>query len=637
MAEKIAITLPDGAVRNVEKNSSLESIVAGIGPGLLKSAVAALINGSAMDLSTKVENDVSLRILTSSDPESLEILRHTTAHVMAQAVKRLYPKAKLAIGPSIEDGFYYDFDLDNPLSAEDLKKIEKEMSRIVKEDIPLQRCDLPRKEALEEMDKREEIYKTEIIGDEEGDRFSFYSQGEFLDLCRGPHLPSTGKLGAFKLLSVAGAYWRGDSSRQMLQRIYGTAFFKKKELEEHLKYLEEAKKRDHRKLGRDLDLFSFHPEAPASPFFHPKGAIVYNLLVDHVRGLYDRYGFQEVITPQILTVDLWHRSGHFENYQENMFFTSIDNREYAVKPMNCPTHVLIYRTRTRSYRDLPIRYADFGRLHRYELSGVTAGLTRVRTFSQDDAHIFCAPEQIEEEVRSQITMFLETYETFGFEKTSIYLSTRPEKSIGSDEIWKLSEEALKKVLEESGHDFMVDPGAGVFYGPKIDFKVSDAMKREWQLGTIQLDFSMPERFSLEYVSSEGDRRQPVIVHRAMLGSLERFLGVYIEHCGGALPFWLAPVQFRVLSVTDNQINYCSDILSDLRARGFRGDGDFRNEKIGYKIREGTLEKVPYMLIIGNREIQNSNVSLRDRKEGDIGSLTVDDFAGMMVKRFKEKD
>jgi len=448
-------------------------------------------------------------------------------------------------------------------------------------------------------------------------------------------LPSTGALGVFKLLKMAGASWRGDSDRKMLQRIYGTAFFNKKELKSHLALLEEARKRDHRKLGRDLDLFSFHPDAPASPFFHPKGAKVYNLLVDFVRTRYDQYGFEEVITPQILGVDLWHRSGHYENYQENMFFTSIDDREYAVKPMNCPGHVLIYATDVRSYRDLPLRYGDFGRLHRYELSGVTAGLTRVRTFSQDDGHIFCAPEQIEEEVRSQIRMFFETYKVFGFEKADIYLSTRPEKSIGSDEIWNLAEGALTKVLTEQGSDFRVDPGAGVFYGPKIDFKVRDAMKREWQLGTIQLDFSMPERFDLEYVTKNGDRQRPVMIHRAMLGSIERFLGVFIEHCGGAFPAWLAPSQFRILSVTDAQNEYCGKVLAELRKRGLRGEANLRNEKIGYKIRQATLEKIPFMLIIGDREIQNSDVSVRDRTEGDRGSMALDEFVAMIAERVKE--
>ncbi len=636
MSEKIKITLPDQTVIEADRGSTVESVVASIGPGLLKAAVAARLDSDLVDLSCKIDGDTTLQVLTNKDPDSLEILRHTVSHVMAQAVKRLYPAVKLAIGPAIDDGFYYDFDLDDPLSDKDLEKIEGEMRKIEGEDLEVSRVEIVRHKALEKVNGLGETYKTELIGDREGESFSFYAQGEFIDLCRGPHMARTGKLGAFKLLKVAGAYWRGDSNRKMLQRIYGTAFFGKKELKQHLALLDEAKKRDHRKLGKELDLFSFHPDAPASPFFHPKGAKVYNLLIDHVRSLYEQYGFDEVITPQIMGVDLWHRSGHYENYQENMFFTSIDNRDFAVKPMNCPGHVLIYKTGVRSYRDLPLRYADFGRLHRYELSGVTAGLTRVRTFAQDDAHIFCTPEQIEAEIRSQIKMFLDTYSRFGFEGSKIYLSTRPEKSIGSDEIWEISEGALKTVLVESGNEFMIDPGAGVFYGPKIDFKVQDAMKREWQLGTIQLDFSMPERFDLEYITAEGDRPRPVMIHRAMLGSIERFLGVLIEHCGGAFPLWLAPLQFRAINVTDRQRDYCEKIVAALRGMGLRGDADLRNEKIGFKIRQATLEKIPFMLIIGDLEFEKETVSVRDRTEGDCGAMALNDFAAMLHERIKER-
>ncbi len=636
MGEKISIKLPDGSVIEAEKGAAVGSVVEGIGAGLRRQAVMAFLDEEPVDLSTPVEKDASLRVVTTRDEEALGVLRHTVSHVMAQAVKRLYPGASLAIGPAIEDGFYYDFDIDVTLSDADLEKIEAEMARIVKEDLPIARVMLSRDEALQAMEERKESYKSEIMEELEDTTFSFYRQGEFLDLCRGPHLESTGKVPAFKLLKVAGAYWRGDSTRQMLQRIYGTAFFAKKELKQHLALLEEAKKRDHRKLGRELDLFSFHPEAPANAFFHPKGAFIYNALVDYVRSVYGPYGFSEVITPQILTVDLWHRSGHYGNYQENMFFTSIDNREYAVKPMNCPTHVMIYKTKVRSYRDLPIRYADFGRLHRYELSGVTSGLTRVRSFSQDDGHIFCAPEQIEQEIRSQIRMFLETYKVFGFEECTIYVSTRPEKSIGSDEIWELSEGALRTVLDDQGHPFKIDPGGGVFYGPKIDFKVKDAMKREWQLGTIQLDFSMPERFDLEYVTTEGERQRPVMIHRAMLGSIERFMGVYIEHCAGALPPWLAPVQVKLLSVTDAHHDYLKNRLDELLKRGVRAAADLRSEKIGFKIREATLEKVPYMIIIGDREISNSTVSVRERKEGDLGPTSLDDFVSLLENRITSR-
>ncbi|MBU0754629.1 MAG: threonine--tRNA ligase, partial [Planctomycetes bacterium] len=479
-------------------------------------------------------------------------------------------------------------------------------------------------------------YKAEMLEEMADATVSFYTQGEFTDLCRGPHLPFTGRIPAFKLLSLAGAYWRGDSDRKMLQRIYGTAFFSKKALNEHLQLLEEARKRDHRKIGKTLDLFSFHPEAPASPFFHPKGAWLYNRLVEQIRELYKEYGYQEVITPQILTEELWHRSGHYENYKENMFFTNIDERGYAVKPMNCPTHVLIFGTKIRSYKDLPIRYADFGRLHRYELSGVTAGLTRVRTFSQDDGHIFCMESQIEPEVHSLIDMYLKTYRLFGFEDCHIYLSTKPEKYIGSDEIWEYSENALKTVLEKSGHPFKIDPGEGVFYGPKIDFKVLDAMKREWQLGTIQLDFSMPNRFDLEYTASSGERLRPVMIHRAMLGSLERFLGLYIEHTAGNFPLWLSPVQVRIIAVNYSHIDYCEDLKSKLTARGFRVESDFRNETIGLKIREATLEKVSFMIIIGDREIQNSSLSVRDRREGDLGGMSLNDLLSLLEKRVAER-
>jgi len=636
MTDTIRVTLPDGAVLEMERGSTVAAVADKISPSLRKKAIAAEVEGTLVDLDHELDGDECVRILTASDPQALQILRHSTAHVMAQAVKRLFPEVKLAIGPAIEDGFYYDFDLEHPLSDKDLRSIQSEMDKIAKQRLPFQRKQIARHEALENMEAVGEVYKTEILNETEGDTFSFYTQGEFTDMCRGPHLPCTGDLKAYRLLNVAGAYWRGDSNRKMLQRIYGTTFFKKQDLQEHLALLEEAKKRDHRKIGKELDLFSFHPEAPASPFFHPKGTLVYNLLVGYVRELYERFGFQEVITPQILSVDLWHRSGHYENYQENMFFTSIDDRDFAVKPMNCPGHVLIYKTQVRSYRDLPIRFADFGRLHRYELSGVTAGLTRVRTFSQDDAHIFCTPEQIEAEVRSQIRMFLETYRVFGFDRTKIYLSTRPEKSIGSDEIWELSERALTQVLTESDNEFEIDPGAGVFYGPKIDFKVQDAMKREWQLGTIQLDFSMPSRFELNYVSAEGARQPPVMIHRAMLGSIERFLGVFIEHCAGAFPLWMAPLQFRVINVTDSQGDYCKQVLATLKKGGWRGDADLRNEKIGYKIRQATLEKIPYMLIIGDRELAETNISVRDRLEGDRGSMSLDRFVTLMAEQVRAR-
>lgn len=636
MDDSIKISLPDGSVKDLPRGSSVADVAGAIGPGLKKAALAGKVDDRLVGLDFAIENDASLEIITSSSPEALEMLRHTTAHVMAQAVLRLYPGARLAIGPAIRDGYYYDFDLDKTLSDDDLKAIEKTMKAIIKEKLPIKRSEKLRTEAAQDARADGDLYKEELLKDMEDDTVSFYTQGEFTDLCRGPHLPDTGRIPAVKLLHTAGAYWRGDSSRKMLQRIYGTSFFSKKELNEHLQLLAEAKKRDHRKLGKELDLFSFHPEAPASPFFHPKGAFIYNRIVDYIRSLYDVYGYDEIITPQILTTELWHRSGHYENYQENMFFTQFDEREFAVKPMNCPTHVMVYGTKLRSYRDLPIRYADFGRLHRYELSGATAGLTRVRTFAQDDGHIFCMQEQIEDEVNSLIDMYLKTYKVFGFQDCKIYLSTKPEKYIGSDEIWEYSENALQAVLEKSGHPFQIDPGEGVFYGPKIDFKVYDAMKREWQLGTIQLDFSMPDRFDLEYAAQDGERKRPVMIHRAMLGSIERFMGVFIEHIAGEFPLWLAPVQARIIAVNDSHSEYCNDIMQKMREKGFRVELDDRNETIGHKIREATLEKILFMIIIGDREIQNSNISVRDRNKGDLGSMDLDEFCTILENRIQEK-
>ncbi len=636
MFKMIKAILPDGSSIPVERGSTVEDVAAAIGPRLKKAAVAGKVDGTPVDLKFCLDKDAKVEILTSASEEALEILRHSTAHLMAQAVTRIFPKAKLAIGPPIENGFYYDFDLEKAISHEDLRAIEKQMDAIVLENLPIERIELSRNDAIRMAQESGEIYKLELLQEIEDESVTFYKQGDFEDLCRGPHLPSTGCKRAYKLLKTAGAYWRGDSSRKMLQRIYGTAFFSRKELDEHLEKLEEAEKRDHRKIGKELDLFSFHDEAPASAFFHPKGAFIYWKVVELIRGLYERYGYQEVITPQIMSVDLWHRSGHYDNYKENMFFTNMDEREYAVKPMNCPGDVLIYASRIRSYRDLPIRYADFGRLHRYELSGVTTGLTRVRTFVQDDGHVFCTKDQIDEEVNSLIDMYLSTYALFGFEDCMIYLSTRPEKSIGSDEIWNLSESALESVLDKSGKKYRIDEGAGVFYGPKIDFKVHDAMGREWQLGTIQLDFSMPERFDLHYTDRSGELLRPVMIHRAMVGSLERFLGVYIEHTGGAFPVWIAPVQVRVISVNDSHVEYCEEVAAKLRSGGFRVEPDNRNEKIGYKIREATLEKIPFMIIIGDREIEKSNVSVRERREGELGNMGIDEFSAILDRKVDER-
>jgi len=615
----IKLTLPDGSIREVAPGTTSLQVAEGIGSRLARDAVVARVDGELIDLSRPIDADSSLEILTKKNAESLEVLRHSTAHATAQAVQELFPGTKIAQGPVIEDGFYYDFDREEPFSDKDLEAIEKRVAEIVKRDLPVQRLDMPRDEAIAYFEKEEEPYKVHFARTKGGESVSVYRQGEWDDFCRGPHLPSTGRLGAFKLLSVAGAYWLGDERNKMLQRIYGTAFFARKELNEHLRLLEEARKRDHRKLGRELDLFSFHAEAPASPFFHPRGATVYNVLVDHVRELYRRYGYSEVITPQIFDASLWHQSGHYEHYRDNMYFTEVDGRQYAVKPMNCPSHCLLYSEGRHSYRQLPIRIADFGRLHRYELSGVTSGLTRVRSFAQDDAHIFCTEKQIPIEVASVTRMILECYGLFDFE-VKIVLSTRPEDRAGDDSLWDRAEEALRSALEEQGYDFSVADGEGAFYGPKIDFIVKDALKREHQLGTIQLDYVLPGRFDLTYIDADDNARQPVMIHRAMLGSLERFFGILVEHTAGAFPFWLAPEQVRVLSITERTGDYAEKVTSMLAENGLRAEADLRNEKIGAKIREAQLAKVPIMLVVGDREAADGAVAVRLRVEGDQGAM-----------------
>ena len=615
----IKVTLPDGTIKEVAAGTTPLQVAEGIGSRLARDAIVARVDGELIDLTRPIAADSSLEILTKKNPEALEVLRHSTAHATAQAVQELFPGTKIAQGPVIEDGFYYDFDRAEPFSEKDLEEIEKRIAEIVKRDLPVQRLDLPRDEAIAYFEKEEEPYKIHFARTKGGESVSVYRQGEWDDFCRGPHLPSTGRLGAFKLLSVAGAYWLGDERNKMLQRIYGTAFFTRKELDEHLRLLEEARKRDHRKLGRELDLFSFHAEAPASPFFHPRGATVYNGLVDHVRSLYRDYGYSEVITPQIFDASLWHKSGHYEHYRDNMYFTEVDGRQYAVKPMNCPSHCLLYSEGRHSYRELPIRIADFGRLHRYELSGVTAGLTRVRSFAQDDAHIFCTEEQIPSEVDSVARMILECYGLFGFE-AKIVLSTRPEDRAGDDRMWDRAEEALRGALVDHGYVFTVAEGEGAFYGPKVDFIAKDALKREHQLGTIQLDYVLPGRFGLTYIDADDNAQQPVMIHRAMLGSLERFFGILVEHTGGAFPFWLAPEQIRVLSITERTGDYAEKVASRLSDAGLRAEADLRNEKIGAKIREAQLAKVPIMLVVGDREAADGTVAVRLRTEGDRGAM-----------------
>ncbi|HKA55406.1 MAG TPA: threonine--tRNA ligase [Candidatus Binatia bacterium] len=619
--QHVTVTLPGGEKRSVPAGSSPREIL----PHAAQ-AIAAKVNGKVVDLSRPVTVDCEIEPITPSSAEGLEVLRHSSAHLMAQAVKRLFPDVQITIGPVIENGFYYDFKHERAFTPEDLERIEAEMKKIVAEHLTVTREEVPRDDAVRLFRDMGEHYKAEIIAGIPADEtISLYRQGEFVDLCRGPHVPSTGRISAFKLTGVAGAYWRGDERNEMLQRIYGTAFASEKELRQHLALLEEAKRRDHRRLGKELDLFSFHPLAPGSPFFHPKGAFIYNELIAYIRRLYQRYGYQEVVTPQIFDVELWHRSGHMENYKENIFFTEIEGRDFGVKPMNCPGHILLYSAKKHSYRDLPLRYADFARLHRFERSGVLSGLTRVRSFAQDDAHIFCTPEQIESEVSGVLRMVSEVYHAFAFEEVRFDLSTRPPKRLGDDAIWDQAEAALAAALMKNEIPYRINAGDGAFYGPKIDIIVLDALRRAWQVATIQLDFMLPERFDLTYVTAEGSEARPVMIHRAVLGSIERFLGVLIEHCGGNFPLWLAPVQVKILTVTDSQDAYARQVHEQFLRAGLRSELDLRNEKLGYKIREAEVQKVPYMIVIGDKEVSTATVSPRGRKGEKISPLSVEEF------------
>ncbi len=633
----IEVRLPDDSLRPLPEGSTGADLAGGIGARLLEAALAVKVNGHMVDLKAPLTDGAKVEIVTNKAPESLDLIRHSTAHLLAHAVKRLYPNARVGIGPTIEDGFYYDFWVDKPFTPEDLPVIEAEMRKIVAEDVQVEREDLDRDAAIARFQAMGEPLKVEVVAAiPSGDIISGYRQGDFYDLCRGPHVPSTGKLKAFKLLSIAGAYWRGDERNQMLSRIYGTAFHTQKELDEHLKRLEEAKARDHRKLGKELGLYSFHPEAPASPFFHPKGTVVYNELVTYIRELYFKYGYSEVITPQILDVALWKTSGHYENYAENMYFTTAEEREYAVKPMNCPGHCLMFATQKHSYRDLPIRYADFGRLHRYERSGVTHGLTRVRTFCQDDAHIYCTSEQIKTEMADFLALLKEVYDTFGFDGMRVALSTRPEKRLGSDAIWDAAEQALSEALNEAGMPFTLNPGEGAFYGPKIEFQILDALKRPWQLGTLQVDYMLPERFDLKYTQADGSEGRPIMLHRAILGSLERFMGILVEHTAGAFPVWLAPVQVAILPITDRAHAFSTEAAARAKALGLRAELDLRNESLKAKIREAQLAKIPYMLVIGDREAEAGTVSVRHRHRGDIGVQALDGFLATLTDEVRSR-
>lgn len=632
----INVTLKDGSKKQFEKGLTILDIAKEISPGLARAALAAEVDGHVVDLFTSMDRDFELNILTFDDEKGKKALWHTTSHIMAQAVKRLFPDVKLAIGPAIDNGFYYDFDSEKPFTPEDLEAIEKEMAKIVKEDLKLERFELPREEAIAFMEEKNEPYKVELIEDlPEGEVISFYRQGDFVDLCAGPHVPSTGKARAFKLISLAGAYWRGDEKNKMLQRIYGISFLKKSHLDGYLTRLEEAKKRDHRKLGKELDLFSIQEEGPGFPFFHPKGMVLRNELENFWRKEHVRHGYQEIKTPIILNRDLWIRSGHWDHYQENMYFTKIDDGDYAIKPMNCPGSMLVYKRRIYSYRDLPLRMGELGLVHRHELSGALHGLMRVRCFTQDDAHIFMLPEQIKDEIIGVIDLIDYFYGIFGF-KYHVELSTRPEDSMGSDEAWEQAIDALREALEYKKMDYKVNEGDGAFYGPKIDFHLEDSIGRTWQCGTIQLDFQMPERFDLTYVGADGEKHRPVMIHRVIFGSIERFIAILTEHFAGAFPTWLAPVQVKILSITDRSNEFINKLADKFMDEDIRVETDLRNEKIGYKIREAQLEKVPYMLVIGDKELESGKVAVRSRKDGNLGVMDIDEFMNKILMEIKTK-
>ena len=594
-------------------------------PELYKAALSAEVDGKVVGLYAPVGHDCDVKILTFEDDGGRRTLRHTASHVMAQAIKRLYPDAKLAIGPAVDNGFYYDIDSEHVFTAEDFPAIEKEMAKIVKENFRLERFELPRDEALKFMEEKNEPYKVELINDlPEGEHISFYKQGEFVDLCAGPHVGSTGRVKNFKLMSVAGAYWRGDEKNKMLQRIYATAFTKKEDLAAYLAMMEEAKKRDHRKLGKELDLFGIMEEGPGFPFFFPKGMIIRNELENYWRELHRKWGYEEIKTPMILNEELWHRSGHWDHYKENMYFTKIDGEDYAIKPMNCPGGMLAYKRRPWSYKDLPLRVGELGLVHRHELSGALHGLMRVRCFTQDDAHIFMTEEQIPQEVAGVIELIDSVYQVFGF-KYHVELSTCPEDFIGTEEMRKTSEDALKQVLEDRGMPYVINPGDGAFYGPKIDFHLQDCIGRTWQCGTIQLDYQMPERFDLTYTGADGEKHRPVMIHRVAFGSIERFIGILTEHYAGAFPVWLAPVQVKVMPITDRTADVAKKLFDILEEEGIRAELDDRSEKIGYKIRQAQMEKVPYMLVIGDKEAEDGTVAVRSRKDGDLGAMNFEDF------------
>ena len=635
----LKVKLKDGSVIEVEKGTAIIDVAKKISEGLARNATCAEVNGEVKDLRFELEDDCDLVINSfDSSLEGKQAYWHTSSHIMAQAVKRLFPDVKFAIGPAIKEGFYYDFDVEKPFTDEDKAKIEDEMKKIIKEDIKIERFSLSKKEALDLM--KDQPYKKELIEElPEGEEISFYKQGDFTDLCAGPHLASTGKVKSIKILSSSGAYWRGDEKNKMLQRIYAISFPKASQLEEYLHLLEEAKKRDHKKLGKELKLFMIAPEGPGFPFFLPKGMVMRNILEDFWRKVHVENGYQEIKTPMILNEELWHRSGHWDHYKENMYTTKIDDVDFGVKPMNCPGGMLVYKNDVHSYRELPIRAGELGLVHRHEKSGELNGLFRVRCFTQDDAHIFCTPEQIESEIAGVIKLVNEIYGIFGFEY-KVELSTRPDNSMGSDEQWELAEGALKKVLQDLNIDYELNEGDGAFYGPKIDFHIKDCLGRSWQCGTVQLDFQMPERFDLTYVGEDGEKHRPVMLHRVIFGSIERFIGILIEHYAGAFPVWLSPVQVKILPISEKQHDYAKKLEKEMKEKGLRVELDDRSEKIGYKIREAQLEKVPYMVIVGQKEeeenIEENILSVRSRKDGDIGSMQTNKFIEKILEEDKEK-
>ncbi|MDG1206135.1 MAG: threonine--tRNA ligase [Pseudomonadales bacterium] len=631
-----AITLPDGSQKQFDSPVSIHQIAESIGPGLAKAALAGKVAGELVDTSYVVDSDTEISIITNKDADGLEVLRHSCAHLMAQAVQRTFPSAQVTIGPVIDDGFFYDFAYERPFTPEDLQAIEKEMEKITKEDIAVTRSLMSRTEAIEFFKQKGEGYKVQILESIPSEEdLSFYSQGDFTDLCRGPHIPSTGKLQAFKLTKVAGAYWRGDSNNEMLQRIYGTAWGDKKSLKQYLHRIEEAEKRDHRKLGKKFNLFHTQEEAPGMVFWHPKGWSIYQTIETYIRGVQQKHGYAEIKTPQVVDMSLWEKSGHADKFGDGMFSIQTDNRLYALKPMNCPCHVQVFNQGLKSYRDLPIRLAEFGCCHRNEPSGTLQGIMRVRGFTQDDGHIFCAESQVQDEVIDFINVLEDVYADFGFKEIIVKLSTRPEQRVGSDEVWDKAEQTLAQALETKGLSYDILPGEGAFYGPKIEFSLKDCLERVWQCGTMQVDFSMPGRLDAQYVAEDGSRQVPVMLHRAMLGSFERFIGILIENYAGEMPAWLAPVQAVVLNITDSQSEYVNGVCNALKNNGFRVESDLRNEKIGFKIREHTIQRVPYLVVVGDREVENGQIAVRARNGDDLGVMSIEEFSTLLTSEVEK--